>query len=195
MNEMEMIGITNFPADIQVAVRTLTIGGFTLEKATRNPTFALIYTYRYDEFGVKQQYCFAIFDNPPSENEIVSAEIAARHNEYELVVISPSEIKDRASIEWVRFLNLFGGPVFSYSPLDKEFADHLMKLGMHKIPDGLEGKADDLFELYVHRALEFIFGCRVNTYVGISQSISSTGATIPVGWIIGNCRSNIRQWV
>lgn len=85
---MELIGITSFPADIQVAVRTLTIGGFTLEKATRNPTFALLYAYRYDEFGVKQQYCFAMFDNPPTENEIASAEIAARHNDYELVGLS-----------------------------------------------------------------------------------------------------------
>ena len=161
---METISITHFPADIQVAVRTLTTGGFTLEKAARNPTFALIYASRYDEFGVKQQYCFAIFDNPPTQNEIIAAEIAAKHNEYELVIISPSEIKDRASIEWTRFLNVFGGPIFSYSPLDKEFADHLMKLGLHNVPDGLEGKADDLFELYIHRAFEFIFGCRVNRY-------------------------------
>jgi hypothetical protein len=161
---MELIGITNLPADIQVAVRTLTVGGFVLEKAARNPTFALIYAYRYDEFGGKQQYCFAIFDSPPTENEIVSAEIAAKHNEYELVIISPVAIKEKASIEWSHFLNLFGGPVFSYSPLDAEFADHILELSINRLPVGLEGKPDDLFELYTHRALEFIFGCRVNRY-------------------------------
>lgn len=164
VGEMDLLRTSNYSPNIQVAVRTLTIGGFTLEKATRNPSFALIYAYRYDEFGVKQQYCFAIFEDPPAEDEIESAKIGAGHNNTELVIISPSPIQEKVSIEWARFLNLFGGPVFSYSPLETEFGEQIKQLGFNKLPAGLEGKPDDLFELYTHKALEFIFGCKVNRY-------------------------------
>ena len=67
-------------------------------------------------------------------------------------------------IEWDRFLNLFGGPIFGLSPLESDFGTQLNQLGQNKLPLGLEGKADDLFELYVRNAFEFIFGCKVIRY-------------------------------
>jgi len=164
MGEMDLISSNTNPPDLQVAVRTLTIGGFTLEKAIRNPGFALIYVYRYDEFGVKQQYCFALFEKDPGEEQIESAKISAGHNKAELVIIGSSTLREKVNVEWIRFLNLFGGPVFSYSPLDTDFGDQIIQLGSNKLPIGLEGKPDDLFELSVHKALEFIFGCKVNRY-------------------------------
>jgi hypothetical protein len=157
--------ITDFnPPDLQVAVRTLTIGGFTLDRANRAPGYALIYMHRYDEFGVKLEYCFALFEKDPESEQIQSAKIAASHNKAELVVISTTIIPETPHVEWNRFLNLFGGPVYSYSPLEPEFGDYIRQLGSNKLPAGLEGKPDDLFELYTHKALEFIFGCKVHRY-------------------------------
>jgi hypothetical protein len=161
---MDLIGSHTNTPNLQIAVRTLTVGGFTLEKASRSPGFASIYMYRYDEFGGKQQYCFALFENLPEVEQIQAAEIAANHNKAELVIIGPTQVHDKPSVVWNRFVNLFGGPVYSYSPLEPEFGDCLRQLSLNTLPAGLEGKPDDLFELYVHKALEFIFGCKVNRY-------------------------------
>jgi hypothetical protein len=164
MDEMDLISLNSNPPNLQVAVRTLTIGGFALEKASRFPGFALIYMYRYDEFGVKQQYCFSLFENEAEAEQIQSAEIAAKHNKAELVIIGPTQVHEKPNVVWNRFLNLFGGPVYSYSPLEPDFGDYLRQLGFNTLPAGLDGKPDDLFELYVHKALEFIFGCKVHRY-------------------------------
>lgn len=164
MGEMDIISSSTNPPNLQVAIRTLTIGGFSLEKANRFPGYALIYMYRYDEFGVKQQYCFALFENEPEAEQIQAAEIAAKHNKAELVIIGSTPASEKPNVLWNRFLNLFGGPVYSYSPLESEFGDYLRQLSFNKLPTGLEGKPDDLFELYAHKALEFIFGCKVHRY-------------------------------
>jgi hypothetical protein len=152
------------PPDLQIPIRTLIVGGFTLDNATRFPGYALIYTHRYDEFGVKQQYCFALFEKKAEAEEIASAKIAATYNKAELVIISLNTIPDTPSMEWSRFLNIFGGPVYSHSVLDPEFGDCLSKLGSNVLPEGMAGKPDELFEIYVHHALEFIFGCKVHRY-------------------------------
>jgi hypothetical protein len=154
----------NSHPNLEVALRTLTIGGFILEGANRNPGYALIYSARYDEFDQRQKYCFALFENDPDENEVEAVKIAAKHKRANLVIISPEKFINLPSIEWKRFINLFGGPVFSLSPLETEFADHLNQLGHNQLPNGVDGKADDLFERYVRNALEFIFGCKVIPY-------------------------------
>jgi len=164
MGEMDLISTDSDAPDLQVALRTLTVGGFTLEKANRFPGYALIYMYRYDEFGVKQKYCFSLFEKKPESEQIEAAKIAANHNKAELVIISPTAIPETSNVEWKRFLNIFGGAVYSYSPLDPEFRNYLKQLGLNILPAGLQGKPDDLFELYVHKALEFIFGCKVHRY-------------------------------
>lgn len=157
------LGLNSIPS-LEVAIRTLTIGGFILEGANRKPGYALIYMDRYDEFGQKQNYCFALFENDPSKNEVEAARIAAKHKKAYLVVISPDIISNIPSIEWERFINLFGGAVFSLSALETEFADHLNHLGRNQLPNGVKGKADDLYEKYARNALEFIFGCKVIPY-------------------------------
>lgn len=164
MGEMDLTRTHQNNPDLQVAVRTLTVGGFILEKVRRFPGYALIYMFRYDVFGVRQKYCFALFERKPVSEQIQAADIAANHNKAELVVISPATIKDTSNIEWKRFLNLFGGPIHSYNPLEPEYGEQLKKLAFNKLPTSLVGKPDDLFELYVQRALEFIFGCKVHRY-------------------------------
>jgi hypothetical protein len=161
---MDTINTQPDEPSLQIAIRTLTGGGFTLEKANRFPGYALIYMHRYDEFGVKQEYCFALFEKDPEPAQIQASRIGANHHNSELVIVSPKAIPELPGAPWNRFLNLFGGPVYSYSPLEPEFGKHLIELGFNKLPAGLEGKPDDLFEVYVHKALEFIFGCRVHRY-------------------------------
>jgi hypothetical protein len=161
------------------AVRTLTTGGFILKGADRKPGYNLLYFSRFDEFGVVQDYCFALADNKLSEDQVKGASIAANHHHAHLVIIGNSNV--HPGVEWDRFVNLFGGPVLNTGPLEPGFAEQLVELGHNSLPNGLQGKPDDLFELYVHAALEFILGGRVLRY-GQARLYEA----LPDGWAIPN---------
>jgi len=148
---------------IPVTVRTLTAGGFILKATDRKPGYTLFYVSRYDEFGNVQFYCFALAENELNKNQVEGATIAANHYKAHLVIIGRS-CTQTPQVEWEKFINLFGGPVLDMSPLEPNFWDYLAKLGYNQLPEGLQGKSDDLFEIYVHSALQFIFGGRVIRY-------------------------------
>lgn len=162
----ELLDIPDMP-DLSIAVRTLTLGGFFLnsdEGAQRNPGYTLLHMNRYDEFGIEHKYSFAIFDQKPTTNQVNAARISANHRNSRLVVISSISSDEIDSIEWDRFINIFGGPVLSSGVLEPEFKSHLSTLGRNILPKALTGKADDVFEIYVRNALEFLFDCRVVRY-------------------------------
>lgn len=153
--------------NLSVAVRTLTLGGFFLdsgEGAQRNPGYTLLHMNRDDEFGVEHKYSFAIFDQKPTPAQVNAANIAATYKHSNLVVISSVSSDEVESIEWDRFINIFGGPVLSSSVLEPEFKSYLATLGRNTLPELLTGKPDDLFEIFVRNALEFMFDCRVVRY-------------------------------
>ncbi len=149
--------------DLSIAVRTLTAGGFLLEGAERNPGYVILHMSRIDEFGATHRYCFALAEDHFGESQIAAARIAAEHHHAQLVLIGQNE-SHFPTVAWDRFINLFGGPVFSTSPLEPDFAEHLIALGHNQLPASLQGRADDLFEAYVRVALEFVLGTRVVRY-------------------------------
>jgi hypothetical protein len=149
---------------LSTAVRTLLVGGFSLESVIRNPGYAVLLMSRQDEFGGVQSYAFAISEERPmSDTEIETAFITAEYHRSQLVVVGTS-CEDAPSMDWGRFVNLFGGPVYSSSPLENSFGVQLVDLGHKRVPSGLVGRADDLFEAYVHSALEFVLAGRVIRY-------------------------------
>lgn len=150
--------------NLEIAVRTLALGGFFLDGAIRNPGYALLHMTRHDEFGIPQKYSFAVFENEPTDDQIETAKIDVKHKKSNLVVVSPSVSGNPSYIEWDRFINLFGGPVIKSSVLEPEFNYQITALGRNQLPEGFTGKPDDLFELYVRNALEFLFRCRVVRY-------------------------------
>lgn len=149
--------------NIAIAVRTLLTGGFDLENAHRNPGYMLFNAYTYDEFGALLRYSFVLAEEILTEAQINAAKTAADFYNSNLVVIGHTNA-DVTQIEWNTFINLFGGPIFSTSPLEEDFAQQLVTLSYNQLPNGLHGQADDLFEKYVHVALEFILGGRVVRY-------------------------------
>ena len=157
------LNVTDNCPDLTIAVRTLAAGGFILESAERNPGYILFHMSRTDEFGASHHYCFAVAETRFGHGHVATAQIAADHRHAQLVLIGPNE-SSLPTIEWNRFINLFGGPVFSASPLEPDFAEHLMTLGHNQLSEGLQGRADDLFEAYVRVALEFVLGMRVIRY-------------------------------
>lgn len=146
-----------------LVVRTLLTGGFMLDGVHRNPGYAVVRAHRVDEFGASTQYTFAVAEDQLNEAQVAAVQIEADHSRSRLVVVGRCEA-EVPSIEWDRFLNLFGGPVFSALPLEPQFPDHLRTLGRNQLPEGLVGRPDDLFEQYVRVALEFVLGTRVIRY-------------------------------
>jgi hypothetical protein len=149
--------------DIPICVHTLISGGFILDEAQRKPGYILIVAHRVDEFGAVHHYCFAIAEDTLTETQVDAAKLAANYYNAELIVIGLCDVAI-PTVDWVRFINLFGGPVISTSPLEPSFAEELIVLSYNKLPKDLQGKPDDLFEIYVQAALEFILGGRVVRY-------------------------------
>lgn len=149
--------------DLSVAVHILVAGGFILEDVIRNPGYALLLAYRYDEFGASHRYCFALAESTLVLTQVKAAKIAAQKHKAALVMIGQTDA-EVLTIEWQRFINLFGGPILNAAPFDPTFVEELIKLGHNQLPEGLKGEPNDLFEKYVQVALEFIFGGRVVRY-------------------------------
>lgn len=147
------------------AVRTLVGGGFSLHAVTRKPGYALLQMRRQDEFGAVQNYAFAICEDPLlTEAQVEAALISAKNDSARLVIVGQSRNEAVPSVEWDRFLTLFGGAIHSTAPLDPLFGTQLVMLGKNSVPAELTGRADDLFELFVQVGLEFILGGRVLRY-------------------------------
>jgi hypothetical protein len=149
--------------DLPLAVRTLLSGGFILDRVEREPGYALLVARRLDEFRVAHRYCFALFEDNFSPGQVETVRIEAEHYSAEPVLVGEG-ITDMPNLEWDRFTSLFGGPVLSLKPFEPRFREHLCQLGHNRLPEELEGKADDLFEVYVREALEFVLGERVVRY-------------------------------
>jgi hypothetical protein len=149
--------------ELSLAVRTLLSGGFLLDRVEREPGYALLVARRLDEFRVAHRYCFAVFEEEFSSSQVETVKIEAKHYGAEPVLVGEG-IADVPSLEWDRFISLFGGPILSLKPFEPQFREHLRELGHNRLPDGLEGKPDDLFEVYVREALEFVLGERVVRY-------------------------------
>lgn len=152
--------------DLTLAVRTLLSGGFQLQTVEQKPGYAVLHASRTDEFGATHLYSFALSENGRFGTAQTSAvQIAADVRDSRLVLIGDSsEASTIPTVEWNRFLNLFGGPVFSASPFEPDFGANLVTLGGNRLPPDLSGSADDLFEAFVRVALEFILGGRVIRY-------------------------------
>ena len=144
-------------------MRTLLSGGFLLDRVEREPGYALLVARRLDEFRVAHRYCFALFEDGFSSSQVETVRIEAKHYSAEPVLVGEG-IAKIPSLEWDRFISLFGGPILSLKPFEPQFREHLYELGHNLLPEGLEGKPDDLFEVYVREALEFVLGARVRRY-------------------------------
>lgn len=152
------------PPRLTTAVATLISAGFALESVERNPGYAVLLLSRRDEFGTRQAYAFAVAeDRLLTATHVEAARITANHHGATLVAVGETTAAV-PTVPWDRFINLFGGPVSSQSPWETDFGGHLIELGHNRLPAGLSGRPDDLFEIHVRLALEFILAGRVIRY-------------------------------
>jgi len=95
-------------------------GGFQLIKAESKPGFYTLICYRLDEFGAELKYCFIVTNDRLNKTQMEIALIEAKTIRGYSRYYRRSRW-DTVSIEWVKFANIFGGPVLSVSPMEKVF--------------------------------------------------------------------------
>jgi hypothetical protein len=83
-------------------------------------------------------------------------------------------------LTYSQFFERLGGPIFSLLPFDPEYKQRLLLLGDNKMPSGLLGIANELFEQYVHAGLQFLLRSRI-----IHHGQARRGEAVPDGIAIG----------
>jgi hypothetical protein len=148
-------------------VRTLLASGFDVLAVTPKPNYTLVNATRHDEFGLAHKYLFAY----AGEQTISGADRNAldklsRYINAPLVMISEKDTPDEGRVVLSRsqFFGKVGGPVSSVLALEPDYRQRLRELGFNRLPRGLRGQPDDLFETYVHAGLQFLLSGRVLRY-------------------------------
>jgi hypothetical protein len=149
---------------LATAVRTLLSAGILVDSALRKAEFLAISCHRIDDLGVSIPYLVVLSDGPLSVAGVAAARTNASHDEHHLVIVSDEYDGDEPHASWSEFLARLGGPLKSYLPLSDDFASALQELGHFRLPAGLNGQADTIFEEYVLAGLQFMLGNRVIRY-------------------------------
>jgi hypothetical protein len=154
--------------DLATIYRTLISAGFVVINFSRKPTYIAFHAYRSDEFGVKTKYLIAFAGpNKFSPTDLSALHKSAKYRSESLVIVGETEalpVEGAPVIPPDIFLQRLGGAVSSYLPLEPFYPKHLEILGGNKLPKGLTGKADELFEQYVYVGLLFLLQQRVVRY-------------------------------
>lgn len=157
--------LSKYQPDLRIAERTLMAAGFIPVSSERKPGYGLLNVIRIDEFGASHKYTFAIAENELKKESVEAVQIASEYYNSKLIIIGNIGFQcDIPTMDWIKFINILGGSIFSINVFEPAYHDQLNELGQNKLPGGLEGIADDLFEQYVKKGLEFIFGVRVIQY-------------------------------
>lgn len=157
------------PNDDEVAtlIRTLFGGGFVVHNVQRKPTHLAIIAKRFDEFGLASTYLFG-YAGEAQISEADSAALVKVAESRKAALILTGQVsqcpKNAVVVSKDALLNKFGGATPSLLPLEEHYGSQLMALSRNTLPEGVEGRADDLFELYVHSGLQFLLRGRVIRY-------------------------------
>jgi len=167
-----------------VMTSTLFASGLILERARRVDDVVFLTCYQEDDFGCRIRYLIAFSEKPiPVEVLASAAKVAQSDGAYAVIVGSTYGPTEIPVLTLESFLARFGGPVRSLLPLKPTFGHEIQVLGDNRLPDGISGRPDDLFEEYVRAGLQFITGRRVVRY-----GQSRRGESVPDGYMsLGDC--------
>lgn len=177
-----MDGDVEKPFDKSLIVRSLIGSGFTWPTAEMAPNYLMIQAERTEQLGVKVPYLFAFTScriNSADARTLVQ-EAEERHASLVIVGEAEGDLDGISLLSYDQFFDRLGGPIFSLLPFDPQFSARLTVLGDNKLPDGLKGKPDELFEEYVHAGLQFLFRSRV-----IRHGQNRRGEPVPDGVAVG----------
>jgi hypothetical protein len=166
-------------------VRTLLGSGFVVTNVARKPSYLVFHSRRSDELGVSTNYLLALSgDSRLSRTDIAGLRRTATFHSASLVIIGEPPEAGGDGLPVISpedFLRKLGGAISSYLPLETSYPEQLTTLGLNKLPPGLKGNADDLFEEYVHVGLQYLLQKRVVRY-GQDRRFE----TLPDGAVLGS---------
>ena len=162
--------------------RLLVGSGFTIIEAIPEPNYHLFDVTRTEQLGVKVRYRIAVASGRMSRSDTDWLVRDAARLGAALVLVGDVDqtLTDTAVLTYAQLVDRLGGPMFSVLPLAPEYPARLAVLGDNRLPMGLRGTPDDLFEHYVHAGLQFLFRSRVIRY-----GQERRGEPVPDGVAIG----------
>ena len=154
------------PERVRTMLLTLLGNGFVLDTVRSEPTYTLFECHRLDEFAVPVRYDFILCgDKLPVGAAKAIARGAATKNACPVVICEQEEVPGISiKLPWEVFEARLGGPIKSWLPLTEDFAADLDLLGHNRPISKREGAPNELFEEYVHVALQFLLWNRVIRY-------------------------------
>ncbi|MBN8570578.1 MAG: hypothetical protein J0M18_13195 [Ignavibacteria bacterium] len=162
---------------------TLLLNGFNLDKVERFSNENIIcHVSKFDKLGAQIKYSLFFLKTKISETVIQKFLRSSKAlNTYPLL-ISDKEInyKECNELNYKAFFNIWGGILNTGLILVPNLSNILTELGLNKLPKGLNGKPDNLFELYCKECLQYCIDSPTIRY-GKERSYES----LPDGVILG----------
>lgn len=139
-------------------LRTLLTHRFEVDVIKRvSPVCALMNIHRLDDLSTPVNYTILFSIEEPSESTLGLLETTAKAKPSRSIVLS--KVKPKGQFTWYTpegFYAILGGPVTSGIILAPDLPDLLDTLGKNALPEGMDGKPDDIFEDYVKECLQFL---------------------------------------
>lgn len=148
---------------IDVCLRSLLVNGYVLDSARSDRGFLELRMHRFDHFNVRVRYNF-VFYEALSNAGAKACMKTAKFRSANLVLIGPQSFADVPCFTWEAFVAQLGGPVLTWDVIEPGFRDRLVEVGHNRLPTGLTGRPDTIFETMVKAALQFMLSNRVIQY-------------------------------
>lgn len=172
--------------DVSNLICTLTINGFHLGKVERlSPENIILNCHRFDKLGGSVNYLVLLSEDKAESSSCDSLFRMASNDKKAKAILINDHFRSTRFDTYTKekFFDFFGGMVNTGLVLIPNLPDILDQLGHNKVPTGLEGKADDLHELYIKECLQFIMSSPVRRY-GIDRAFQK----LPDGVVLGKDR-------
>jgi hypothetical protein len=147
-------------------VSTLVTNGFQILNVERfSQDNLIINTYKFDKLGAKILYSLLFSKNThesPSLNQLLT--ISKTLNSNPILISDFIKSKICVSFTYKKFYDFFGGIIYTGLILIPNLPEILDQLGHKTLPDGLTGRPEHLYEIYVVECLQFIMGSPARKY-------------------------------
>ncbi|MFH1648443.1 MAG: hypothetical protein ABIA11_01765 [Patescibacteria group bacterium] len=149
---------------------------------------AIINVFKYDKFGAKVNYSFLFSAKHASEGLIELLMTTSSELKSTPVLVSDSLNTNKCARYTIHnFYDLVGGYVNTGLILIPQLPEILECLGFNNIPAGLDGKPDNLLEIYAKESLQFLLFSPARRY-GKDRLFES----LPDGVVLGKERTIIQ---
>jgi hypothetical protein len=120
--------------------------------------------HRYDRFGVRIPYSIAFFEGDATEAALGGFTRAAIYEARCPLVVSPKVPEGHHHVTPTRFFELLGGAVDDSLVQRPTLSADLASLGRGTVPEGLDGRPDELLEHFVWASLQYLIGQRARPW-------------------------------